>query len=245
MTLKLTLDSIEGLPTDIAKEYIEQDDGTFKLDLEGLEDTGALKRAKEHEKNRRKEAERKTEELQTKLEALEDQLGELDAPGKNRQDDVLRRKLEAKITELTGQLTNREKELFGEITRLTSTAQADRLANDLSDSPNLLRPHIAARLRTEIENGKAVVKVLDSDGEVGIMTLEDLKKEFMSNKEFAPLIRAGKGSGSGAPGNGRGSPQGKTKLSDYSGSERIALQRDNPAEFNRLVEQSKLQSRGK
>ena len=39
MTLKLILDSIEGLPADVAREYVEQDDGTYRLDVEGMEDT--------------------------------------------------------------------------------------------------------------------------------------------------------------------------------------------------------------
>lgn len=243
MTLKLILDSIEGLSAEVAQEYIQQEDGTYRLDVDGLEDTGALKRAKEHEKRRRQEAERKAAELQAQIDELQEQIDSLPEPGKSKTDDVLRRKLEEKIAGLEGKLTAREQELFSEITRLTSTAQAERLANELSDHPHLMLPHVRTRLKTEIEDGKAVVKVLDPDGEVGVMSLDDLKKEFMATKEFAPLIRGGKGSGSGAPGNGRGGSQGKTKLEDYSGPERLQLQRENPAEFQRLLDQSR-KSRG-
>lgn len=243
MTLKLTLDSIEGLPADVAREYVEQDDGTYRLDVEGMEDTGALKRAKDHEKRRRQEAERKAAELQSQIDELQEQMDGLADPGKNKADDTLRRKLQEKIDALEGKLSTREQELLGEITRLTSTARAESLANELSDYPHLMLPHVKARLRTVIEDGKAVVKVLDPDGDVGVMTLDELKKEFINTKEFAPLIRGGKGSGSGAPGNGRGGSQGKTKLEDYSGQERLQLQRENPAEFQRLLDQSR-KSRG-
>ncbi len=182
MALKAILDSLEGLPDDVAKEYKENDDGKFVLDVEGLEDTGALKRAKDHEKKRRQAAEGKTAELESKLADLEEQLAALDDPGKSKIDDKQRVKLEQRIKELEGQLTTKEQSLLGEINRLTSEATATKLAADLTDSPNLLLPHIRSRLVTEIEDGKAVVKVRDADGDVGSMTIEDLRKEFTSNK---------------------------------------------------------------
>lgn len=215
MALKAILDSLEGLPADVAKEYKENDDGKFVLDVEGLEDTGALKRAKDHEKKRRQAAEGKTAELESKLADLEEQLAALDDPGKNKVDDKQRVKLEQRIKELEGQLTTKEQSLLGEINRLTSEATATKLAADLTDSPNLLLPHIRSRLVTEIEDGKAVVKVRDADGDVGSMTIEDLRKEFTSNKEYAPILRGSQGSGSGAPGGG-GKGGGQGKPLDYS-----------------------------
>lgn len=213
--LKAILDSIEGLPADVAKEYKEGDDGKFHLDVEGLEDTGALKRAKDHEKTRRQKAETRTSELESKLADLEEQLASLDDPGKSKIDDKQRVKLEQRIKELEGQMTTKEQSLLGEINRLTSEAQAVKLATELTDSPNLLLPHIKSRLVTEIVDGKAVVKVRDADGDVGLMTIEDLHKEFSSNKEYSPILRGSQGSGSGAPGGGKGGGQGDKPL-DYS-----------------------------
>lgn len=215
MALKAILETLDGLPADIAKEYKEDGEGKFILDVEGLEDTGALKRAKDHEKSRRQKAESKAAELESKLADLQDQLDSLDDPGKNKIDDKQRVKLEQKIKELEGQLTTKEQQLFGEINRLTSEAQAVKLAGELTDSPNLLLPHIKSRLVTEIVDGKAVVKVRDSDGDVGSMTIEDLRKEFNSNKEYAPILRGSQGSGSGAPGVGKGGGK-ESKPLDYS-----------------------------
>lgn len=215
MALKAILETLDGLPADVAKEYKENDDGKFVLDVEGLEDTGALKRAKDHEKTRRQKAESKAAELESKLADLQDQLDSLDDPGKSKIDDKQRIKLEQKIKELEGQLTTKEQQLFGEINRLTSETQAAALAAKLSDSPSLLLPHIKSRLVTEIVDGKAVVKVRDPDGDIGGMTIEDLHKEFSSNKEFAAIIRGSEGSGSGAPGGGKGGGD-KGKPLDYS-----------------------------
>lgn len=235
MALKLILPSLDGVPADVAKEYVLQDDGTFKLDVEGMEDTGALKRAKDHEKNKRKAAEDKATQLASKIEDLEEQVAALGKPGENKLDDQTRIKLEKQIVVLTGQLTAREGELLGEITRLTSSARAAAIVSQVSDHPELLMPVIQSRLKTVMVDGKAKVMVLDKDGDESFMSEEDLIKEIKSDKKYAPILRGSQGSGSGAPGAGGGGGNTKTKLSDYNGAERIELQKSNPAEFARLV----------
>lgn len=243
MTLQITLTTLDGLSADIAQEYIDQGDGTFRLDVGGLEDTGALKRAKEHEKTQRKQAQSRVTELQSKIEDLEDQIAALGDPSKNSADALKLQKLERQLTEAQGKLTTREGELMGEISRLTSTATATGLVNDLTDFPELMLPMVRARLTTVLENGKAVVKVLDTDGEVGSMTVDELKAEIENDAKYAPILRGSKGTGSGAPGKGKGTVNGKTKLSDYTGQERVELQQKNPALFQQLLAESKNQTR--
>lgn len=241
MTLKAIVETLEGLPADVAKEYIEQDDGTFRLDVEGGEDTGALKRAKDHEKKLRKEAQLKNQKLQDKITELEGDLEDLKDPGESKKDDRLRAKYEAQMVALRTELTGESQVWMNEVRRLSSTQTAERIATELFTSLTLGLPHVKSRLTTELEDGKAVVKVLDSDGDVGVMTLEDLKRELRANKELAPILKGGKGSGSGAPGatNGGKGKDAKTKLSDYSGQERLELQRENPEEFKRLVNEAR------
>jgi len=239
MALQLILPTLDGLSPDVAKEYIVQDDGTFRLDVSGLEDTGALKRAKEHEKTQRKAAQTKATQLESQIEDLQEQIAALGDPSKGSADAGKLLKLEKQLKEAVDKLATREAELLGEISRLTSSAEAARICADLTDFPDLMLPAIKARLVTVMENGKSVVKVLDSDGDVGSMTVDELKAEFEKDKRFAPVLRGSKGSGSGAPGSGFGGGQGKTKLSEYSGAERVKLQQENPAEFARLVAESK------
>lgn len=238
MTLQLTLETLEGLPADVAAEYVEQEDGSYVLDVAGLPDTGALKRAKDHEKNKRKTAETRVTQLESELEELREQV---EAGGKGF-DDKTKTRLERRISELEGQLENRNNSLVGEINRLTSESAASRMAADLSDSPKLLLPIIKARLKTEIEDGRSTIVVLDEDGEESGMSLKDLENEIRNNKEYASIIRGGKGAGSGVPpGNQKpGSSQGKkTKLDDYNHQERIKLRQENPAEFDRLVAEAR------
>lgn len=237
MTLQLTLATLEGLSADVAAEYVEQEDGSYVLDVAGLPDTGALKRAKDHEKTKRKQAETRIAQLESEIEELRDQV---ESGGKGLSDQAKAR-LERRIAELENQLATGNTQLVGEINRLTSQSTADRMAADLSDSPKLLIPIIRARLKTEIEDGRSTIVVLDEDGEESGMSLKDLENEIRNNKEYASIIRGGKGAGSGVPpGKTPGSSQGKkTKLSDYDHKERIALRNENPAEFERLVAESR------
>lgn len=239
MALQLILQTLDGLSAEVAKEYIDQGDGTFRLDVSGLEDTGALKRAKEHEKAQRKAAQTKATELESQIEDLQEQIALLGDPSKGSADAAKLQKLEKQLKEAGDKLTTRESELLGEISRLTSSATASSIVAELTDYPDLMLPAVKARLVTVMEGGKSVVKVLDPDGDVGSMTVEELKAEFEKDKRFAPVLRGSQGSGSGAPGKGTGVSQGKTKLSDYDGQERIKLQKENPAEFQRLVAEAK------
>lgn len=240
MALQLILQSLDGLSPDVAREYTELDDGTFRLDVTGLEDTGALRRAKEHEKNQRKQAQTKATELQSKVEDLEEQIAALGDPSRGSADAAKLQKLEKQLTDTLAKLATRENELLGEISRLTSSAVADRLISELTDYPDLMRASVMQRLKTVMENGKSVVKVLDADGDESSMTVDELKAEFELDKRFAPILRGSKGSGSGAPGTGTGGGgQTKTKLSEYSGPERVELMQKNPVEFERLRKENR------
>lgn len=237
MTLQLTLESLDGLPADVAAEYIEED-GVYRLDVAGLPDTGALKRAKDHEKNKRKQAETRITQLESELEEAIEQA----ASGGKGLDDKTRQRLEKKISELQAELDNRNNGLVGEINRLTAHSAASKLASDLTDSPSLLLPVIQGRLKTEMVDGRATLRVLDEDGDESGMTLQDLEKEIRGNKEYAAIIRSGKGSGSGTPPgvkDGGSAPGKKTKLSDYNHKERIELREKDPELFDRLVAESR------
>ena len=219
MALKAILESLDGLSADVSKEYKEGDDGKFHLDIDGLEDhpgLGALKRAKDHEKTLRQKAQGKASELETKITELTQQLEDLGDGGKL--DDKTKARLERQITDLTAKYNADIGAYDGEITTLLVDNVANTLAKDLSDSPNLLLPHIRARLAVEKdENGKRVTRVKDKDGEISHITLDEFKKELSGNKEWAAVLRGSQGSGSGAPGSGGGgSGKGSDKTLDYS-----------------------------
>jgi hypothetical protein len=116
--------------------------------------------------------------------------------------------------------TNRETELTNELTGYqkmisdsTSGQQAVMLAAEMSipGSADVLLPHIKNRLTTEIQDGKPVLRVLDSQGKLSAMSVDDLRKEFESNPAFAPLLIGSMASGGGSITQG-GKTTGKTML---------------------------------
>lgn len=209
MALKAILESLDGLPDEIKSEYKKGDDGKYHLDVEGLDDhpgVGALKRAKDYEKAERQKLAKQLSDLQAQLDALiEERDGIL--KGAIPKSDV--EKLENSYKE---KLARREKELSDQISALTSNLQtmlvdnvAQSIASKISTAPELILPHIKARLKAEFNEGKAVTRVLDKDGNPSALSIEDLQKEIVANPVFAPIIIGSKASGSGAEGGHSGS----------------------------------------
>lgn len=230
----------DALPKHLKDEYKKQDDGSYVVDLDGAEDTGALKRAKEHEKAERKKAEKALQELKDKQVEIETELNELkENKGKTADKDVAaaekawQKKLADREKELNGQLTSIQKALKETLETGVATSLAAELAGDNAE---LLVPHISKRLRAEIVDGKAVTKVLDENGEVSALTVPELKKEFLSSDRFAAVVVGSKASGGGAGGarKGAGGPA-KKKLSEMSATEEAQFANSNPVEYQKMV----------
>lgn len=218
MALKAILESLDGLSDEIKSEYKKGDDGKFHLDVEGLDDhpgVGALKRAKDYEKAERQKLAKQLSDLQARLDALTEERDGI-LKGAIPKSDV--EKLENSYKE---KLARREKELSDQISALTSNLQtmlvdnvAQSIASKISTAPELILPHIKARLKAEFNEGKAVTRVLDKDGNPSALSIEDLEKEMVANPVFAPIIIGSKASGSGAEG-GRSGSGAPSKL-DYA-----------------------------
>ncbi len=209
MAVKMTLASLDGVPADVAKEYkkVEQEGKTvFLLDLDGYEDPAALKRAKDHEKEARKTAEKQAKDLATEKEKLQEEIDEMRRGNLPKADvDKLeaswKTKLAAKEAELTGKLTSAQKSLQKHLVDNVATT----LAAKISSAPAVILPHIRSRLAAEEVNGDFVTRVLDKDGKPSAMSIEELQKEFTENKDFAAILVGSRASGSGGSGSGAGS----------------------------------------
>ena len=59
MSLKLIVDTLEGLPETLHDLYTKTDDGKFRLSVDGIEDAGALKKALKAERDARADFEKK------------------------------------------------------------------------------------------------------------------------------------------------------------------------------------------
>lgn len=225
---KLTKEEYSKLSEHIKAEYIEDGDG-FRLDIDGDEDTGALKRAKDREAQLRRDAEAKLREAQEELDRINGddarKKGDIATLEKSWQ-----KKLEDQKAEYEGKL--------GKLTSHTKTQLVDnvaqQIASKISNAPALLLPHIKARLAADFEGDAPVTRILDKDGKPSAMTIEELSAEFVANKDFSAIITASKASGgAGKPSNsnGGGAPNNSDKPADLASM--------NPAQLAEHIKASK------
>lgn len=113
-------------------------------------------------------------------------------------------------------------ELIGQkdaiINDLTAGAEARSLAAKMAikGCAEGLLPHIKGRLKSEIKDGKPVVRILDQAGNVSAMTMDDLEREIKSIPYLAPMIVGLEASGSGAPSSSKAAGKGEVKVSEYN-----------------------------
>lgn len=196
MKIKITKEEYEKLSDEIKNEYSEKD-GSFVLSLDDLEDTGALKRAKDHEKAERKRIEAELNELKAKTSSENEEVvrkkGDVDALDKS-----WKTKYEALATEKDASINK----YLGFLKKNLVEKVALDLATSLSPTNSkVLIPHIEKRLSVDLEGDEPSTKILGIDGKISAFTLEDLKKEFVNNNDFSGVITATNASGSGTPNN--------------------------------------------
>ena len=112
-------------------------------------------------------------------------------------------------------LALKEKDNLVDLYKNIATSQASghdamKLASDISlmvngaSTVNHLEPQFAKRLRTVFEDGKAVIQVLDKEGNLSALTQKELQEEIRNLPENGMLVSGSKGKGAGVPANGSG-----------------------------------------
>lgn len=234
MKYRIDQTAFDALSEDMKALYKKQDDGSYLLQVEGMEDTGALKRAKDHEKAKRQEAETKARELETRVAELE---AASDDKSKQKGDvDALNKSWEAKLAKREKELNDKIAARDQQLTGLLVDNEALALATEISTSPNLILPHIRQRFKVEEVDGKLTVRILDKDGQVSASTQKDLKEEFVANPDFAAIIIGSRASGSGAQGGQRGG--GAKAFHEMTEAEKVALYKQSPDRYETLKKQS-------
>jgi hypothetical protein len=211
---KLLQSVYDTLPADIKKEY-KQEGEDFILDVEdadSLPTFGTLKADLGRAKTNEVAQHNKTK---AELEVAKARVIELEEGDKTRTNDT--KAIEdrhKKALEAANKTAAEEKlKLENQLSGILVDGEALRLAAELSDTPAVLVPHIKARLKADLTGEKPVTVVLDANGEPSGKKIEDLKKDFIANKDFSRIITASKASGSGA----RQSGNQDGGASDYQG----------------------------
>jgi len=243
LKFKITTDEFDKLDESKKSLYGQSDEG-YALQVDGLEDTGALKRAKDHEKELRKEAERQAKEfqeqinsMQTKLESIETEKlkgsGDIDAimaSAKKAKEDA-----DARIKQMEDEFKQKEQALVEQSRQSFLNGKVKELASELAKDghADVITPHLSAKLGVIDDNGNNKLVVMGEDGKPSHLTLDDFKSEFMSNTAFAPVLRGSQATGSGATGSNEGGGTAK-QFNDYTSAELVELRRSNPQAYDQL-----------
>lgn len=208
MPLPFTVKTIEEVPEAFRGEYVEDKEVGFRLAVEGIEDPAELRRAKQRESEGRKSAEAELAKIRSEQAARDEEvrLAREEAAKKAGNIDELQKSWQEKFDKAIGETESKYKteneslasDLNVEMIEKKATELAAALA--LPESADVLYPHIKARLRVEVRDGRRQTVVVDREGKASAATLADLKKEFAANKAFAPILAASRASGGGANG---------------------------------------------
>ena len=235
---KYKIDDEAEIPAALKDEY-EARDGAFYLKIEGGEDVAGLKA-----NNAKLLGEKKTLQARVDATTAAEEAARLEAL--RAKGDVTA--LEASYNE---KLTASEAKYRAEIDKRDNAVKqaaineaATTLTAKISTAPGLMLPHVKQRLRAEIgDDGAVIVRVLDPQGKASAHSVNDLEKELLANKDFAPIIRAssatgggaGSGSGNAGGGNNGGAGSASKRIFDMTSAEKKAHYDRDPAAFKAQV----------
>lgn len=202
MKRKLTQAEYDKLSDDDKANYKENASrkGEFLLELED-DESGALTRARDREKQR-------ADDLQAQFDTMKTELDALKAAGDDDRDNSARKKgdvkaleesYKAKIAKLQDDHNKVIETKNKALSKLLVDARADEMATRLSTVPSLLKRVIRERLTADLDGDEPETRVVGTDGKVSAMSLADLEKEILQNKEFASILVGSKASGGSAP----------------------------------------------
>lgn len=219
MALKKKIDkeAYEKLSKDLKEMYTAKDEH-YLLDLED-DPAAELQRAKAREA-----ADNKA--LRAELAAAKKKLADLEAASTEDGDDVdkekggdkadkrrandiakLQKDFDARMKALETSKSKEVEDSRAEIAKRDARLKksmidsaANTLATKISTAPALFGRTVADRLDVDFSDPESpVLVVLGKDGKASNMTMEQLSKELVANKDYASIIIGNKASGSGAP----------------------------------------------
>lgn len=242
MKLKAVLETLEGLPEALKASYTEKD-GKFYLDIEGVDEhpsVGALKRAKDHEKALRQAADEAKRAAEDRANAAETTVEELRTGAIPKSDvEALKASYTTKAAAQQAAYDAKFSVLQSQVERTLLDSTALRVAAEISTVPELIMPLIRGRLKLDEQDGQLTVAIVDAAGKPSAATLDDLKKEVLQNRQFAPILIGSKAHGGGASGGSGGGGASTKKLVDMNESERTSFAKDDPAGFRRALAEAK------
>jgi hypothetical protein len=226
---KITKDQFDKLADNIKFEYVAEGE-SYVLQTEGDEDVGPLKRANQRLKDQLEAEQRRADEAADKLEKIEKQ-GDIDA---------LERQWTKDKETAVGEVQTKLEKANAYIQKSMRDNAAQSLAEKISTSPALIRPHIEARITVDISGDEPVIKVLDKAGKATALTVDKLGEEFVANKDFSSIIRVTKASGgAGSPSSNGGAVKQPVGPSQGNNEQPADLSKASPQELAAHIQAKK------
>ena len=201
-------------------------EGGFELAEDWLDKhVGALKRAKDHEKNLRSEEAKARRELEKRLAEYEEAQRKQGEDGHRKKGDVeaLDKSWQEKLAKISGEKDAAITELQSYVERLTADSAARMMAGELAidGGADALYKLIRGRFGMEIRDGQPVAVALGNDGKPSALTLKELQAEIQTDKSLSALLAGSKASGGSATGGkGGGAATGGKKPSEMTTAEK-------------------------
>lgn len=241
MALKALLDSLDGLPADVAKEYVKDEkSGKFRLSVEPvggfeLDDVSGLKSALGAARGELDTANSKLKEFgdispnkareglaaMKKLEKL-DPNADVDKIVQTKLDAQLEQ-IKSKHGEEVGKISKDRDRLRSIVEQQLIDSAAKQAILEAKGDPLLLLPHVKSSMKLkEKDDGSFSVEIVDDkgnprikDAQGALMGVADLVAEMRGHSSFARAFEATGVSGAGAqpPGQGGGAGQLRSKMS--------------------------------
>ncbi len=215
MAMQFTVDKLDSIP-EAQRGLYKQDGDKFRLDLDGYEDPIGLKSALDKERKRAGDLEKQSKAWTAMGKTPEEIQAMVDAQAQAERDKLVKGgewdKLKLQMTDQhQAALSEKDKSVAamrGQLEKhLIDAAGIAELAA-AEGSPELLLPHVKARVKVIEEKGEFSVRVVDAAGNPRVdakgefLSMKDLVSEMRQNPTFAPCFP--KAQGSGAPGSGQG-----------------------------------------
>lgn len=210
---KISQSELEQLTKEVQELYTKVGD-EFVLDLDDTAfetlkaEKASLKKELDDYKAEEEERIRKAEERAKKKaeEAYEKAKGDKDV-------EAIEKSWTEKYSKLETQFKDLEEKHNGYVTKSLVDSAVTSMANEISTHPNLISPHIRSRLGVDLTGDSPKLVVLDENGQRSALTVDELKKSFVDNKEFSAIIKATSANGGAKAGasSPSGTPTGETK----------------------------------
>lgn len=205
--IKLTEEEYKKLSKDLQSEYAKDgDDYVLKLEDSDGEDLSNLRSAKDHEKKKRQEAEKKIKDLQKEKDDLEEKYEQLESSGTGaiKDKEALEKSWKTKLEKTEAKLKAEVDKRDSQIRKIMVEDKAREIAARISTTPKAMERILRDRITIEEDGEEFAIRILDKDGKPSALSVTELEKEMLSDKELSGIIKGSQASGGGAEKGGQG-----------------------------------------